>query len=472
MDTKSTDNSAKIDVSEVVAKYAPSGVYDVVIENVGADVEDSADIFDEDGINIGTEPVPGYPKMQYIPFGADNAYPYRLVRAIGVDDVLSQNLFFNVLTAYGTGLKYLDKETKKPTEDDEIQRFMLHNSMSEFFLEQCTDMKHYFFSVAVVILDREYNKIVSVRHKDASFCRFEKANKKGIVEHVFYANWRKSGSLTKDDVEVIDLLDQRDPLGDLLVRVGKAPGDDGEMRRRTNKYKFAVVMRFPTPGQKYYPTPYYTAIFRGDWYDIKRLVGKSKKAKIRNSTSLRYQVEINKEYWANIIAEENLIDPLEIKKRFELERQRIRDFITGSRNAGKVWISGFYIDPDGKEHSMVKVNTIDTTKEGGDWSEDVAEASNMECYATNIHPNLVGATPGKSSSNNSGSDKRELFTLKQSLECAFHDMLCKVHHLIIYYNGWDKMAYPAVPLIMLTTLDKKTDAQKVQSDGTQGDVND
>lgn len=469
MDTKST---GKFNAEVAIAKYAPSGVYDIVIDNSVDNVEDSSTVFDEDALNFNYNKVPGYPNMEYVPFGVDDTLPYRLIKAIGDDDVLSQNLFFNVLTAYGTGLKYLDKETKKPTEDEDIEKFLLHNSMNEFFLEQCTDMKHYFFSVAVIILDRNYEKIVQVHHKDASYCRFQRANKDGKIENVFYANWRKPSSITKKDVEIIPLLDQRDPLGDLLQLTGKAPGSDGLTRVRTNKYKFAVVMRFPTPGQKYYPTPYYTAIFRGDWYDIKRLVGKTKKTKIRNSSSFKHQVEINKEYWQHIIAEEHLEDELAIKERFDLERRKIRDFITGSRNAGKVWISGFYIDPDGNEHSMVKINTVDTTKEGGDWSEDVAEASNMECYATNIHPNLVGATPGKSSQNNSGSDKRELFTLKQSLECAFHDMLCKVHNVIIHFNGWNKKVTPSVPLILLTTLDKNMDAQKVQRDGTSSGVND
>ena len=85
----------------------------------------------------------------------------------------------------------------------------------------------------------------------------------------------------------------------------------------------------------------------------------------------------------------------------------------------------------------------------------------MTCYGDNIHPNLVGATPGKSQSNNSGSDKRELFTLKQSLEKSWHDLMLKVHQVIIYYNGWQDKVEPNVPMIMLTTLDEHNDAKQV-----------
>ena len=243
--------------------------------------------------------------------------------------------------------------------------------------------------------------------------------------------------------------------------MGRAPGADGMIKERTNKRKFAILMRFPTPGLQYYPIPYYTSIFRGDWFDIKKLIGVGKKAKLKNHASVKYQVEVHKDYWYNICDEEHITDPLKMAERIKKEKENIKNFVAGIENSGKVWITGYYIDPNGKENRMVRVNMIDSTKEGGDWSEDIQEAANMTCYGDNIHPNLVGATPGKSQSNNSGSDKRELFTLKQSLEKSWHDIMNKVHEVIIYYNGWEDRATPDVPLIMLTTLDKHTDAQEV-----------
>lgn len=434
-------------------------------------IEESSSVFDEDAFAVEGQPVPGYNELRYMPFGSSNDMPFHLIHTIGGDEVLSQNLFFNVLTAYGSGLKYIDLKTKQPTEDSEIRRFMLTNSYNEFYLEQCTDMKYFFFCVAVIILDREGKKIVQVRHKDACYCRFEKADKKGRINHVFYANWNKPGLLAKKDVELLTLLNEKNPLGHLEVLMGRAPGADGTTRVRTTERKFAVVMRFPTPGQRYYPAPYYTALFRGDWYDLKRLIGKAKKAKIRNHSSVKYQVEIHKDYWQNIFTEENIIDPLKQQERVKQERENIKRFVTGLENSGKVWISSYYIDSYGKEQRSVRINKIDTTKEGGDWNDDIQEASNMICYGTNIHPNLVGATPGKSQSNNSGSDKRELFTLKQSIETAFHDMLLKVHDVVIFFNRWEDKVKPQVPLILLTTLDQNTDAKKVTPDGETSDPN-
>ena len=455
MDTKSSGSAAS------GRRQVETVILDFKVNDASAGVTDTADVFEEDYLAPEGKVVPGYPSFRYVPFGGSDDLPHEILRHIGMDEVLSQNLLFNVLTAYGSGVEYTDPETNRPTKDPEICGFMRANSLKRFYLEQCTDMKHFFFSVAVIVLNRNRDRIVQVRHKDACFCRFEKANSSGKVCHLFYANWNRTRSLGKKDVEMLELLDERDPLGDLRVKLGLDYGIDGVKKVRTSAYKFAVVMRFPTPGNRYYPMPYYTSLFRGDWFDIKRLIGKGKKAKIRNHAAIRYQVEVHADYWEQICERENITDPVEKEARIKKEQENIRDFVTGIHNSGKVWITGYYVDAYGHEVHMVKISVIDTGKEGGDWSEDTQEASNMLCYGTNIHPNLVGAVPGKSQSNNSGSDKRELFTLKQSLETAFRDMLLGVHELIIWFNGWQDKAVPTVPMVLLTTLDKGTDAKSV-----------
>lgn len=430
-----------------------------------SEMDSSADIFDEDGIPAA-KPLPFSENVKYIPFGFDDLLPFHLIRLIGKDEIMSQNKFFNVLTCYGGGLRYNDIETGCQTRDTEIKRWMLDNSLPEFFLEQATDMKYFFFSVAVIILSKDGKKIVQVRHKESCYCRFEKADNRGRINHIFYANWRKHPA-KKTDIESIMLLDEKNPLGHLEVLMGRAPGSDGKRQVRTKSRKFAILCRYPTPGLQYYPVPYYTAIFRGDWFDIKRLIGIGKKAKLKNHASVKYQVEVHKDYWYNICEEENISDPKQIAERIKKEKENIKNFVAGIENSGKVWITGYYIDPNGHENRMVRINTIDAGKEGGDWSEDIQEAANMTCYGDNIHPNLVGATPGKSQSNNSGSDKRELFTLKQSLEKSWHDLMLKVHQTIIYYNGWSDKVEPDVPLMMLTTLDQHTDAKQVSLNNTQ-----
>lgn len=426
---------------------------------------ESSAIFDDDGTTPTVAVNVKGKEYIYIPFGCDNKLPFELIKNIGESSVMAQNKLFNVLTCYGMGFQYNDIETKLPTKDKDVNLFRMHNSLSRFFLEQITDMKYFFFCVSAIILNKKGDKIVGIRHKEACYCRFTQSEN-GRSKYVLYANWRNAEA--PENIEVLPLLDELDPLGDLQQRMSLDRQDGQTESRQTaepacNDRVFAIVTRFPTPGSQYYPVPYYSAIFRDKWYDISRLIAIGKMAKLKNHAAIPYLVEIHNDYWRGIFKEEHITSVEEQKKRKAAEKEKIRSFISGIENSGKLWIAGYYTTPDGHEVKMVRITRIDTSKDGGDYSDDIAESNNMQCYADNIHPNLVGATPGKSQTNNSGSDKRELFTLKQSIEKAFHDLMETVHWVIIYFNHWEEKVYPDVPLIMLTTLDENKDAKKVSN---------
>lgn len=410
-------------------------------------------------------------------WGANNQLPYEIKDLIEKNSVMAQNKFFNTLTCYGRGLEYMDVATMgdkdpRPTSDKDVLKFQLRNSLKRFFAEQIVDLKYYFFTVAVLILDRQRKNIVKVIHKDACHCRFEVADKNtGHIGHVLYANWKDNN--TPDHVEAVPLLDERDPLGDLLARTGKEPDTLGQFKPdKMSVAKYAIVMKMPMPGCQYYPIPSYTAVFRDGWYDIYGLLTAAKKAKIKNGQNIRYHVEINTQFW------EDRARSMGISMGTEKFQQMKDDFIetlkkylSGSENSDKLLWSEFDSLIDGKERHYLKVDVVDTSKAGNEYNDDVAEVSNVLCYDDNVHPNLAGATPGKSQMNNSGSDKRELFTMKQALETLPHDIMMTVHNVIIYFNDWQDKVYPVVPMIMLTTLDKNKDAEEVNlNNNNNGDT--
>lgn len=273
---------------------------------------------------------------------------------------------------------------------------------------------------------------------------------KGQNTQVLYANWRKPIS-ARADIEVIDLLDSNAPWLDLQDRLAK-----GNRCR-----KFAIVSRIPTVDSTYYPIPYYAALFKGKWYNIKQLIGIAKEAKLRNTAPIKYHIEVGAKYWESIFRAEGITDRRKQQERIVREKQTILDFLTGAENSGKAWFSTFYVTPDGKEQHDVVINKIDDSKEGGDWETDIQEAINMICFTMRVHSNLVGSVPGKAQSNNSGSDKRELYTIAQALQKPYHDLLFTVHRILIKFNAW-KNATVDVPFIQLTTLDEHQDAKQVK----------
>lgn len=443
-----------------------------------ARVEDTSTVFSSPEAHSEATVKVGTKEYTYITWGNGNGIPYMIEEKIERNSVMAQNKLFNLLTCYGRGLEYMDVATMgdrqpSPTMDGEIRRWLLRNNIKRFFAEQIVDLKYYFFSVAVFILSNDRRKILRVVHKDACNCRFEKADKDGRIHHVLYADW-KSLSPPKD-VEVIPLLDTWDPYGDLMARTGKGKDEWGFFHEKEGA-KFAIVCTMPTVGCHYYPVPPYTAAFRDGWYDIYALLTGAKKAKIKNGQNIRYHVEINTQFWADRARSRGISmgtqDYEEMKSEFI---SGLKNYLGGSENSDKLIWSEFEALLDGKERHNIKINVVDTSKAGSEYNDDVAEASNVLCYDDNVHPNLAGATPGKSQMNNSGSDKRELFTMKQALETLPHDMMMTLHNTVIFFNGWEERVTPVVPMILLTTLDKNTDAKEtsmsnnIQKDGnTEG----
>lgn len=123
-------------------------------------------------------------------------------------------IHINTLTCYASGIR-VSRGNGEPLSDAEQKDFFRRNRLSRYFPEQCTDMKHFFFSVAVVILSTDGKKIVKLRHKEATHVRFETCNPAtGKIEHLFYAN-REDCTPEDGEIEVIPVLDIQDPVGDL-----------------------------------------------------------------------------------------------------------------------------------------------------------------------------------------------------------------------------------------------------------------
>lgn len=406
---------------------------------------DSAKVFRED---VDIVPVTLSNGIQYMPWGADNQMPYHVLDMIEKDETLSTCQIFNAEVCYGNGLQYNTEACTKQVKDD-IQDFLLCNNMATYFLGVCQDFKHFGWCVSVIILDNEGKHIVSLHRKEACYCRFTPANKHGVIENVLYGNWKKSLS-SISDVEIIPLLSLDCPWHDLQDR----------LKRNTHLRKFAVVSRVPTPDSTYYPIPYYASLFRGKWYNIKQLIGMAKEAKLKNSAPIKYQIEVSAKYWENIFKRERITDPKKMQERVVEEKRHIIDFLTGAENSGKALFSTFYVSPTGEVQHEVVINKIESDKEGGDWSTDIQEAVNMFCFTMRVHSNLVGSVPGKSQSNNSGSDKRELYTIAQALQKPYHDLLFIPHLIIMKFNKWVG-AFPDCPFIQLTTLDEGVDAKMV-----------
>ena len=192
-------------------------------------------------------------KMKYIPWGGDNQMPYNIIDLIESDETMSTCQMFNAEVCYGSGLVY-DTELATAQVKSQVDDFMLDNDLASYFLGVCQDFKHFGFCVSVIILNEDASRIVRIVRKQACYVRFAPADKSGVIPYILYANWRNT--VSPEDIERIELLNPQSPFTDLQNRGKKIK-------------KFAVVSRIPTPDNTYYPIPYYAALFKGKWFNIK-----------------------------------------------------------------------------------------------------------------------------------------------------------------------------------------------------------
>ena len=452
-----------------MSDFSFSGVYDLPTHRASAAfTSKTSEVFKE---QHDIAPIIINERMQYVPWGGDNMMPYNIIDLIESDETLSTCQMFNAEVCYGSGLTYDTTQATAQarqavddfTADNDLASYLLLRlsaalgnaqtslallSLARQFLGVCQDFKHFGFAVSVIILNEGGDKIVCIIRKEACYVRFAPADKSGNIPYILYANWRNT--VSPSEVERIELLNSHSPLSDLQARAKKIK-------------KFAVLSRIPTPDSTYYPIPYYAALFKGKWYNIKQLIGIAKEAKLKNSAPIKYHIEIANSFWNNIFKVEGITDRVKQQERVNQEKDNIINFLTGMENSGKVLFSTFYVSPNGEEQHDVVINKIETDKEGGDWATDIIEAVNMMCFTMRVHSNLVGSVPGKTQTNNSGSDKRELYTIAQALQKPYHDLFFNVHRLIIRFNHWTAVK-PDCPFIQLTTLDENKDAKQVSTE--------
>lgn len=402
-------------------------------------------------------------RKEYVSWGDDDQMPYNVIRYIEEDETLSTCQLFNAEICYGAGLRYC---TEAASEDVRrmVDDFLLDNPLPDYFLGVCQDLKHFNFAVSVIILNDAGDQIVELHRKPACYCRFAPADKtSGRLTKIIFGPFRDSQP--SDTFEEIELLDPRSPWRDLQQRMGLRASKADKPATKTRK--FAILTRFPGVDSPYYPIPHYAALFKGSWYNIKRLIGEAKLSKLKNAAPIKYVIEVSPRYWENLFRERRISNP-DDKQRVMMEKKReMLEFLTNHENTGSVLFTGKSLSIDGKGESPdITVTCVDSkNKEGGDWESDIAEAVNMMCFTMRVHSNLVGSVPGKAQTNNSGSDKRELYTIAQALQKPYHDLLFLVHNIIIKYNGW-KGVHPDCPFIQLTTLDEHADAKEVTTTKT------
>lgn len=247
---------------------------------------------------------------------------------------------------------------------------------------------------------------------------------------------------------IIDALDPERAVARLRDKVKSQRNN--EVRNRTLRY--VIPMSIPTPGKFYYSFPSWWTIFKSRIFQYMLAMFCRRATMMENSTMFKYIIHIDEQY---ILYEQNRRNADTDDKRekvFNELMDEISDFIKNPKNNGKTLLT-ICKTIDGKKVKWVEIDTLDSPMKGSDVKEDIAEIANVMLFAMGIHPQTVGAIPGKDKMA-SGTEARELNTLQQLYLYGVKKLILYPLEVMKAFNGLDEHLKFDIPVHVLTTLDK------------------
>lgn len=393
-------------------------------------------------------------KMEIAPWGASNNLPQEILDLISVSDVLGANLRFNRDVCYGLGPKLVRVERNDKgkvvdyveMESGKEYDFFERNDIAMFLLEQLTDMVTFHNAFAEMIPSGSKNEIYSLRSKEAAFSRWAVMDKNGQINtHYYSAKWHDSPG--KGDITASRVIDEFNAMADVTAKVA------------LNKKRMIYPVYMPSPSRPYYSRPEWHSLFESGWYDHSVAIPALKKAIMKNNLGVKFIIYISDEYFQDIFQKEgiDMHDRKAVKERVDKEKAAFNEFLSGADNASKAIMAIKKFVPSGSgaiENKWIEIEPIKNDLTGGEYIPDLETVTSIMCYATGVHPSLIGAVPGKSSGSMSGTDKRELYLMKQALMKPLVDRVLRPLKLIKMFNKWDADVSIIVPEYIFTTLDK------------------
>lgn len=396
---------------------------------------------------------------EWFPWGETNNFPQEVIDLVSKSTVAPSALQFKIKSIYGKGVMPVrvemdasGKEVLSKVEDPDVLRFFTENDIRKFLREMITDYCWFGNVFPECILNKRRNRIVRLYSNEATYCRWGlRSQKTGLIEYCYIsAMWPH-------------------PLDSEIIKVPVAdPYNLLESIRTGSAYKYIIPVSTPSPGRSYYQLVPWDGARANGWIEVANEIPRFKRAMFKNQMNIKYHVKIPYDYWEQRFssAGKKLSDP-EKKAIVEEELGKLNDFLKGSDNAYKSFVSHFGTDPiTKKEMAGWSIEPLDDKLKDGKWLPDSAAANSEILFAMGVDPSIMGAgMPGGpySGSAGSGSDKRESFLIQTALLQTDRDTILEPLNLVRDFNGWDPSIQFRFIDTILTTLDKGKGTEKVLS---------
>ncbi len=403
------------------------------------------------------------------PWGLENLLPQKVLDKIEKVEVVGANANFNWQVCYGLGLKlqklvYSDNPKELVCDakgnviggkvvdrldihSGEIYDWCQRSDLSLLSQEILTDLSYFHNAFPMLIPEKDKSKIYGIVHREAMFSRWGLDDNRQIISHLYSSKWDQNPG--NDNIEVSPVIDELDDIVSIRALM--------QSKDRPKRMVYPVYMA--SPGRPYYSYPTWYSIFRSGWYDNLASIPALKKAILKHNLGVKHIIYMSQTYLEEKAQQVgiNMRDQKEIAELKAKLVAEINDTLTGEDNQGKALAALQRLVPTGNGATTEKYFTIEKVEnsvEGGEYLTDYETGANVISYAMGVHPNLIGATPGKNSNSLSGSNQREIFLIKQALSKPMVDRAMRPFQAIKKINGWPSDFVLTIDEYNFTTLDQ------------------
>lgn len=389
----------------------------------------------------------GNTQQRYMNWGRDNCLPYRRECLVADNNIVPALMKTRRDIILGRGImayRNVLVDGKMTTEEVEMpayaQEFMDASEFPKYLATACrNDVFHAAIPTEFIRLKFGGN-IARIRALECRHVRLSEQDKDGIVRSmVWKGNWTPQAKSNPNLNTFAQRIEMYDPT------------------RKQGKFASFEVDDLLCLDE-YYPTPFWEG--SEEWIELANLIPQFHKANLEHGYSMRWHIEIPKNYFLDARAADALPDEEKasayeaatVKKREFL--RKLNEVLQGLQNAGKTIVTEYDIDNAlGKEYAGIKITALnyDMKDEALLKLFEASNAANMS--AQGVHPTLANIqTQGKLSS---GSEIRNAYLMYVAIHTpAARERLLRPLNIVKRENGWDPTIHYGFRDMIITALDE------------------
>lgn len=353
------------------------------------------------------------------------------------------------------------------TTNEEVETFLEQNNINLITTHLFKDMCHYDICFPELLLSRNADvkktslwtpKVTGIDYRSCHTTRLERMDDNGVINYAYISNAWLDNTIEAKDLQVAALpaIDPRHPYRSLEKKVRDYRLSRGSTLKG-RPTRFVLPTYNPSVGRPYYPQPAWWSVFGGEIYSYASTIISDRATRKRNNNSFGRIIYVHLDYLEKLYIEQECKTSEDRAKVRDNVYSEIDGFLADCDNNGKPLYSYSFFPNGNQAQSIDAFRIIDlpaANKSETDANKtELEEVASIIFFAMQIHPDLIGAVPGRSGSSG-GTYLREMHQHKQMMSARTQALVLQPFEVASRFNGWDTHLVWRIKQQTMTTLDR------------------